>query len=52
MTVPEAVRVHILEYILELTADQVKEANIAISQSDLAAIVEEAVEWARQGKEG
>ncbi len=41
--VEEAVRTHILE----LTADQAKAANVDISDDDLSAIVEEAVEWAR-----
>jgi hypothetical protein len=41
--VEEAVRSHILE----LTADQVKTANAGISEDDLSAIVEEAIEWAR-----
>lgn len=41
--VEEAVRTHILE----LTVDQAKAANINISESDLSAIVNEAVEWAR-----
>lgn len=41
--VEEAVRTHILE----LTADQAKAANANINEDDLSAIVEEAVEWAR-----
>ena len=41
--VEEAVRTHILE----LTAEQTKAANTNISESDLSAIVAEAVEWAR-----
>lgn len=41
--VEEAVRAHILE----LTADQAKTANANINESDLSAIVEETVEWAR-----
>jgi hypothetical protein len=41
--VEEAVRTHILE----LTADQAKAANAEISEDDLSAIVEEAIEWAR-----
>lgn len=41
--VEEAVRSHILE----LTVDQVKEANLHISEADLSAIVEESIEWAR-----
>lgn len=41
--VEEAVRTHILE----LTAAQTKLANNNISEADLLAIVDEAVEWAR-----
>lgn len=41
--VEEAVRTHILE----LTADQAKAANADVSEEDLSAIVEEAIEWAR-----
>lgn len=41
--VEEAVRTHILE----LTAEQAKAANANISEDDLSAMVEEAVEWAR-----
>jgi len=41
--VEEAVRTHILE----LTVDQAKAANANINESDLSAIVDEAVEWAR-----
>jgi hypothetical protein len=41
--VEEAVRTHILE----LTAEQVKAANTHINEDDLSAIVEEAIEWAR-----
>jgi hypothetical protein len=41
--VEEAVRTHILE----LTADQTKAANAEVSEDDLSAIVEEAIEWAR-----
>lgn len=41
--VEEAVRTHILE----LTVDQAKAANVNINEDDLSAIVEEAVEWAR-----
>lgn len=41
--VEEAVRTHILE----LTADQAKAANADVSEDDLSAIVEEAIEWAR-----
>lgn len=39
----EAVRTHIFE----LTAKQVKTANVDICEQDLDAIVKEAVEWAR-----
>ena len=41
--IEEAVRAHILE----LTAEQVKTANAGISESDLATMVDEAVQWAR-----
>lgn len=41
--VEEAVRAHILE----LTAEQAKAANINISEDDLSAIVEEAIDWSR-----
>ncbi len=41
--VEEAVRTHILE----LTVEQAKAANVNINEDDLSAIVEEAVEWAR-----
>jgi hypothetical protein len=41
--VEEAVRTHILE----LTVDQAKAANANINEDDLSAIVDEAVEWAR-----
>lgn len=41
--IEEAVRAHILE----LTADQAKAANIQVGEDDLAAMVEEAVQWAR-----
>lgn len=41
--VEEAVRAHILE----LTVEQAKAANAEISEKDLSAIVEEAIEWAR-----
>lgn len=34
-------------HILELTADQAKAANTNISEAELSAIVEEAIEWAR-----
>lgn len=38
-----AVRAHILE----LTAEQVKAANVSVSEDELAVMVDEAVEWAR-----
>ena len=41
--IEEAVRAHILE----LTAEQAKAANANVSEADLAAIVAEAVQWAR-----
>ena len=41
--IEEAVRAHILE----LTAEQVKAANSEVSESELAAVVEEAVQWSR-----
>lgn len=41
--IEEAVRAHILE----LTAEQVKTANAAVSEEDLTAMVDEAVLWAR-----
>ena len=41
--IEEAVRAHILE----LTAEQAKAANANINEGDLSAIVEEAIEWAR-----
>ncbi|MEE4238943.1 MAG: ribbon-helix-helix domain-containing protein, partial [Anderseniella sp.] len=41
--IEEAVRAHILE----LTAEQAKAANESLSEEDLTAIVEEAVQWAR-----
>ncbi len=39
-----AVRAHILE----LTVEQVKTANLCVSEADMAAIVDEAVQWARE----
>jgi post-segregation antitoxin (ccd killing protein) len=42
--IEEAVRAHILE----LLAEQAKAANINVSESDLTAIVAEAVQWARE----
>lgn len=41
--IEEAVRAHILE----LTAEQVKSANAGMSEGELTAIVEEAIQWAR-----
>ena len=41
--IEEAVRAHILE----LTAEQVKKANIGVTEGEMSAIVEEAVQWAR-----
>lgn len=41
--IEEAVRAHILE----LTAEQVKTANAGISEADLTAMVDEAIQWAR-----
>lgn len=41
--VEEAVRAHILE----LTAEYAKEANAEVSPNDLTAMVQEAVNWAR-----
>ncbi|MFC5474969.1 ribbon-helix-helix domain-containing protein [Paraherbaspirillum soli] len=40
--IEEAVRAHILE----LTAEQVKAANAGVSEGELAAIIDEAVQWA------
>lgn len=42
--IEDAVRAHILE----LTADQAKTANMAVSEADMAAIVHEAVQWAHE----
>ena len=42
--VEEAVRAHILE----LTAEQAKAANAEVSEDDLSAMVDEALNWARQ----
>ena len=42
--IEEAVRAHILE----LTAGQVKVANADISETDLEALVDESVQWARK----
>ncbi|HVE43694.1 MAG TPA: ribbon-helix-helix domain-containing protein [Gammaproteobacteria bacterium] len=41
--IEEAVRTHILE----LSADQIKAANQHISEIDLTAAIEEAIDWAR-----
>lgn len=41
--IEEAVR----SYIFEMTADQIKAANVGRSEEDLAAMVDEALEWAR-----
>jgi hypothetical protein len=41
--IEEAVRAHILE----LTAEQAKTANANVSEGDLSAMVDEAVQWAR-----
>ncbi|MBV8061268.1 MAG: ribbon-helix-helix domain-containing protein [Alphaproteobacteria bacterium] len=41
--IEEAVRAHILE----LTAEQAKAANAGVNEADLAAIVQESVQWAR-----
>lgn len=42
--VEEAVRAHILE----LTAEQAKAANAEVNDDDLSAMVDEALNWARQ----
>lgn len=42
--IEEAVRAHILE----LTADQAKAANAGVSDADLTAMVDEALQWARR----
>jgi len=41
--IEEAVRAHILE----LSAEEAKAANAEVSESDLAAMVDEALDWAR-----
>jgi hypothetical protein len=46
--IEEAVRAHILE----LSAEQAKAANANISESELAAIVDEAEQWAQNHKYG
>lgn len=42
--IEEAVRAHILE----LTAEQAKAANAGVSEADLTAMVDEALQWARR----
>lgn len=42
--IEEAVRAHILE----LTAEQAKAANANVSEADLTAMVDEAIQWVRQ----
>lgn len=42
--IEEAVRAHILE----LTAEQAKQANTAVSEEDLGSMVDEALQWARK----
>ena len=42
--IEEAVRAHILE----LSAEQAKAANADVNEAELAAIVAEAVQWARE----
>ena len=42
--IEEAVRAHILE----LTAEQAKQANAAVSEEDLSSMVDEALQWARK----
>lgn len=42
--IEEAVRAHLLE----LSAEQAKMANVNVSETDLMAIVSEAVQWARE----
>lgn len=42
--IEEAVRAHILE----LTAEQAKAANAQINETDMSAMVDEALAWARQ----
>lgn len=44
--VEEAVRAHIFE----LTAGEAKTANTSISEKDLSAAIEEAINWARKSK--
>ncbi|MFA5241228.1 MAG: ribbon-helix-helix domain-containing protein [Sulfuricella sp.] len=42
--IEEAVRAHILE----LTAEQAKATNAGVSEADLTAMVDEALQWARR----
>ncbi len=42
--IEEAVRAHILE----LTAEQAKAANAGVSEADLTAMVDEALQWVRK----
>jgi len=42
--IEEAVRAHILE----LTAEQAKAANADVNETDLTAMVDEAIQWARK----
>ena len=42
--IEDAVQAHILE----LTAEQAKAANANVSETELASIVDEALDWARQ----
>ena len=44
MSIEQAVRA----YIFERAVDQAKAANAHVSEADLAAIVNEAVQWARE----
>lgn len=41
--IEEAVRAHILE----LTAEQVKTANAGVSEPELAVLIDESIQWAR-----
>ena len=43
--IEDAVQAHILE----LTAEQAKAANANVSEAELASMVDEALDWARQG---
>jgi hypothetical protein len=43
--IEDAVQAHILE----LTAEQAKAANANVSEAKLASMVDEALDWARQG---